>query len=377
MREYLKISNFGPIVTVELNDIRPLTILIGESGSGKSTIMKVLSLFRWLYKRENLRSFLQESGIKQTTIRTRVKTLLKISGIDEFLKPNTEIIYRRGNYEIAIRKGKLSRGSRIRKEDLSLEKICFISDKRSIISDFLNHRLDKRIANYYLKDTIDNFLLASKYIKSLDIDYLGIKLKIDKVNGVETYRVYGIGETENFKINIQNASSGMQTVLPLSMIVEYYAKYFDPVAAMNSSLLEYMADSDSLHDFKPIQNIGNITEQNIHLQIEEPELSLYSESQLQLMDFLVRRCFDDNHSYNMTLMLATHSPYIVNYLNLLIRRARFNNTDNPSIDFQNIDAYEIIAGEAFSLRIENEQLINAISLSTPISNIYRDFNNIN
>ena len=63
MREYLYIKDFGPIKEVELNDIRPFTILIGESGSGKSTIMKVLSLFRWIYKRVNLRSYLKHAQI--------------------------------------------------------------------------------------------------------------------------------------------------------------------------------------------------------------------------------------------------------------------------------------------------------------------------
>ena len=53
MNEYLLIENFGPIDEVILDDIRPLTVFIGESGSGKSTIMKVLSLFRWMYKRVN------------------------------------------------------------------------------------------------------------------------------------------------------------------------------------------------------------------------------------------------------------------------------------------------------------------------------------
>ena len=42
MSEYLRIRNFGPIEEIEINNIPSLTILIGESGSGKSTIMKVL-----------------------------------------------------------------------------------------------------------------------------------------------------------------------------------------------------------------------------------------------------------------------------------------------------------------------------------------------
>ncbi len=40
MREYLKISNFGPIAVVELEDIRPLTILIGVLAWKKLTPKK-------------------------------------------------------------------------------------------------------------------------------------------------------------------------------------------------------------------------------------------------------------------------------------------------------------------------------------------------
>lgn len=65
MKEYLRIQNFGPIVDIELDDIAPLTILIGESGSGKSTVMKVLSMFRWIYKRIVLRSYVRQAKIKK------------------------------------------------------------------------------------------------------------------------------------------------------------------------------------------------------------------------------------------------------------------------------------------------------------------------
>ena len=43
MNEYLLIENFGPIDEVILDDIRPLTIFIGESGSGKSTLLNCIS----------------------------------------------------------------------------------------------------------------------------------------------------------------------------------------------------------------------------------------------------------------------------------------------------------------------------------------------
>ena len=46
MRESIEIRNFGPVRDVKIETVKPLTILIGDSGSGKSTIMKVLALFQ-------------------------------------------------------------------------------------------------------------------------------------------------------------------------------------------------------------------------------------------------------------------------------------------------------------------------------------------
>ena len=166
MREYLYIKDFGPIKEVELNDIRPFTILIGESGSGKSTIMKVLSLFRWIYKRVNLRSYLKHAQIKKTRIGFKIQSLMKTSGVSDFLRSESIIIYRRGNYEIKMANKQVRIATDVAPENLCLDKICFISDKRSMIPNFLEHRMEGRIANYYLQDTVDNFLLASEIIKS-------------------------------------------------------------------------------------------------------------------------------------------------------------------------------------------------------------------
>ena len=90
MNEYLRIQNFGPVVDIELDNIVPLTVLIGESGSGKSTVMKVLSMFRWIYKRVVLRSYVRQAKIKKTGIGIQMKTLLKTSQLNEYLLPIIE-----------------------------------------------------------------------------------------------------------------------------------------------------------------------------------------------------------------------------------------------------------------------------------------------
>lgn len=372
MNEYLRIQNFGPIVDIELDNIVPLTILIGESGSGKSTVMKILSMFRWIYKRIVLRSYVRQAKIKKTGIGIHMKTLLNTSQLNEYIKSDTEIVYRRNNYTISYSNGKLNAQADIPANELSLEKICYISDKRSMIPDFLENKIEKKNANYYLQDTLENFLLAADSIRQLPLDYLNVELKIEKSGKGDKYMIKGTNG-KPCSIQLRNSSSGTQTVTPLSLIVEYYAKNFNSQKSMNSSLFSYLQDNDKLDVFSTTKNIGEIASKNVHLFIEEPELSLYPESQSRLMDFLVNRCFMYEHPYNMTLMMATHSPYIVNYLNVLIRRTETNGL--PFVNPENVNVYEIFDGFAAPLKTLNDKpVIDTRSMSDPIADMYKEFN---
>ena len=374
MSEYLRVKNFGPIVDIEFDNIAPLTILIGESGSGKSTIMKVLSMFRWIYKRVVLRSYVRQAKIKKTGIGIQMKTMLKTSQLDEYMKSDTEIVYRRNDFTISYSNGKLNAQADIPAEDLSLEKICYISDKRSMIPDFMENKIEKKNANYYMQDTLENFLLAADSIRQLPIDYLNVELKIEKSNKGDRYMIKG---TRGMPCSIQlrNSSSGTQTVTPLSLIVEYYAKKFDAQKSMNSSLFTYLQDNDKLDLFNTAKNIGEIKSKNVHLFIEEPELSLYPDSQSRLMDFLISRCFMYDHPYNMTLMMATHSPYIVNYLNVLIRRAK--ESELAFVRPEDVNVYNIFEGVAEPLKTLNDRpIIDTRSMSDPITDMYTEFNTL-
>ena len=44
MKEYITIKEFGPLKNIENLEIKPFTVLIGESASGKSTLMKVVAV---------------------------------------------------------------------------------------------------------------------------------------------------------------------------------------------------------------------------------------------------------------------------------------------------------------------------------------------
>ncbi|MDR2650696.1 MAG: ATP-binding protein, partial [Prevotellaceae bacterium] len=111
---------------------------------------------------------------------------------------------------------------------------------------------------------------------------------------------------------------------------------------------------------------------------EEPELSLYPESQRSLINFIVNRCFVENHNdYKMTLMMATHSPYIINHLNLLIKANDKNKLiENAKLAYENLAVYHVENGKINDLKIQNERLINTNSLSDTINNIYDEYNQL-
>ena len=61
MKESIIIKNLGPLKEVKISDIKPLTVFIGKSASGKSTIMKIIVLMRYIYKMVNIRSYLKNA----------------------------------------------------------------------------------------------------------------------------------------------------------------------------------------------------------------------------------------------------------------------------------------------------------------------------
>jgi len=93
MKESIHIKNLGPIKDIFIDTIKPITVLIGESGSGKSTLMKAIALFRWIYKMQNIRSYLKRSKVSKSPFRFRMDTYFKNCGFEQYLKYNPEIIY--------------------------------------------------------------------------------------------------------------------------------------------------------------------------------------------------------------------------------------------------------------------------------------------
>ena len=374
-KESLRIKQFGPIKEVSLEEIKPFTFFIGESGSGKSTILKVLALMRHMYKQLNLRSYLKLGNVIDKTIDLSMGEYLHNGGMSDYVSEKTEISYTKGDCEI-VYTAKGLKGTRkiISASDLSLEKISFLSDKRAAIASLLANNSDGAALGFYLLETFKDFKEAAEQIKKIEMPFLNVRYYERKAqNGARQFYIGNMDDT--YGIHFEDASSGIQTMTPLTLIAEYYSKYFDIVKESNRSIVDLLGRNDSLASFKHDMNVGDVTNRSIHLIIEEPELSLFPKAQRSSINMLVRKCMNANT--RMTLAIATHSPYIINHLNLLLKA--FDKKvliDGASLDYSQTGVYVVEDGCLRDLKVRNAHLVNTDYLSDDINEIYDEYDKL-
>lgn len=374
--ESLYIKDFGPIKEIFLDDIKPLTVIIGQSGSGKSTLMKVLALTRWIYKMLNIRVYLQTAGVKESPFKFYIKRYLSDDGILDYLHENTLIVYTHDEAKFEIRgmKAEFRQIAQVSYENLCLEKISFITEKRNVLSDLMALTMKEKTAPFYLKELLSEYQTAIKYIKALDLEAVGVKLEIKKVNGVEYSYISGHDDGREYSVRLEDASSGIQSMVPLNLIVHYYAHYFNLVESFNKAVFRYVMEGDSLKDFHPAQNVGDIPRKRVDIHIEEPEICLFPDNQLRLMNQLVRECWNTDRDYDISLMITTHSPYLLNQLNLLFKAYDLGtDIEGAKMNYDQTDVYAVENGTLLNLKVENAHLVNPEFLSAPVDQIYAQY----
>lgn len=375
-KESIHIVNFGPIKDVCIEDIKPFMVFIGESGSGKSTIIKLIALFRWIYKMMCIRTFLKSSGVKNT-FKFRFDTYLKNNEQDHFVKSDTKITYTNGSIKLVFTKDGLT-GSNVSvpSEEISLEKLSFVADKRIVIPDMISNNFSIRKGSFYLTETYSDYLLATDKFKSLDIPFLNVRWEVRKTSNSAKHRLISLDEHNPYDIELNEASSGMQTTTSLAVIVEYFAKYYDLIESINKSILSYASKSDNWMTFKAVTNLGDFKHRRVSLFIEEPELSLFPNAQDGLMQFIANRCFNTPHDYSMNVLMTTHSPYIFNFLNVLMAETSESGTH---IDSEQVGAYMVLNGTASSLicsDMKGRKLIETSDLTEEMQKISTRYNTL-
>lgn len=377
MKESLIIKNFGPINEIEISEIKPFMVFVGKSGIGKSTIIKVLALFRWIFKRASLRAYLRLSNVTVSPFKFDFREYLKNGGMESYLKPGTVIEYMMGDCLISYSYDSgLSVGSIPSWDGISLEKICFITDKRNMLPDLTSTGTSIAIANFYLRELYKDYLDSVEMVNQLQLPYLNISFEVNpSAPKTRRYMVSGHDANGEYRIKLQDSSSGTQTAVPLSVIVEYYARRYDFVRVFNQSIFKALGESDNLAHFNGSRNIGDLPNRRVNFHIEEPELSLYPESQIELLDFMVDALNFADRDYKVSFSIATHSPYLINHMNLLAKRDQAG-ASGAKLAFDRMAVYEIIDGYLNDLAINDRRIFDTTLLSDPIESIYTEYNSL-
>lgn len=373
-KESLIINNVGAVKHAQLDEIKRVNVFIGESGSGKSTVMKVLAMCRWLYKMQCVRSYLKISGIKNSPFRLRAERILSENGLSSLMKSTSSISYKCDDFECNITANRLGMPSTVLPaSQLSLEKIAYISDKRVLLPDLMSGNVLIKHGMSYLDETFNNFQKALNSIHSTVLPYLGIKMDVKKTSVGPRIFVSSNMESDVFdNLPLNSASSGVQSSVGIHYILNYFANHYDLVDAMNRTILSYLANNDSFSKFKASTDIGAFPNRRITLLIEEPELSLFPANQRGLVNYMVDLALSS--ASTIDLIFATHSPYILTALNVLMLagKARVINADATAdiikgvktLPIEDITAWEVKGGHVRTLIDEETGLIDGAWLDS-------------
>ena len=384
MKESIIIKNFGPLKEVEIDDIKPLTVFIGKSAGGKSIIMKVIVLMRYIYKMVNIRSYLKNAKITRSPFKLRFNSLLH-DGLKGMITAQTEIYYTveiNGNkYTLKYTNRGLQSDINIPDKDLIFFKEAYVSGMRSLIPIWASKAVSVKGENlgFFFHETFNDFNDATDVIKEQKLEYLNLKMKVRKSgNRPKLFTIESL-QNDAVPIELRYASSGIQTSAPLVAIVHYFAQEFSFKDAFQRSVLNYLYKQDLLTKFTLGINRNKLGKY-VHIHIEEVELSLAPEDQSAFMSNLVEEVFHKNKKdRKLGLMVSTHSPYIVNHLNVLLRAGYFEKAreNYPFLEKDDIAVYRVNEGKIISLMATDndtgEYVINALDMSDTMERIFEEY----
>ena len=385
----IKVKNFGPIRGGLTEgdgwiEVTKVTVFIGNQGSGKSTIAKLISTFSWLEK-----AIVKGEVSKNDYSIADFKARLEYQNIADYLIDKngiyTEIEYQGEALHFYLNENKIT----ISLKDEGLfdsPKIMYVPSDRNIISAVDNIRTLTGLPR-----TLYTF--ADEFFKAVDKVERESVLPINNVAfEYDSFTQKSYIKEENYKLKLSSASSGFQALVPLYIVSSYLSKLVKEVQGerdlnffLNSdyfSLNEKMKLEKELNEAikKEIVSSENNDEVNINevlvrkimdvsfLErldkvkskilkkyiysyffniVEEPEQNLYPTSQRKIVNSLVE--FANDLPKNK-LVITTHSPYLINYLTLAVKAQQvaklFKEGDNrlPKV-FEIVPAKSLLIGE--------------------------------
>ena len=408
---HLIIRNIGPIKEINV-EFKRFNFIIGPQSSGKSTIAKIFSTCSWIEK-EVATTMNEKAVANAADFRSLMEDFHKMT---DYFDKQSEIVFETDVILISL-KGEAFTIKLKDQKAYRRDKICYIPSERnsvtlpelqgiefgptnlrSFLFDWFNAR------EFYDELNKTNILdLGVRYY--YDPDELKYKDRIEHVNG------------KTYHIPLGSASSGLQSVVPLQIMLQYYSdQYFttyaertsfdtdvktrkirqkltdiivlqqmfpDKVSPNNRSQLIKMAN-ERLHKGDP-EAQSLLKDYQIEVErltvpirtsfiIEEPEQNLYPFTQVALLETMLKLCFHDR-SHRCTI--TTHSPFILNYLNVLIERFNKGIFDKVNLNPQELSVFATTDGRLTDLMQVNTKTgamsVNAEDLVEAMRYMYREY----
>jgi predicted ATPase len=317
--QQLNINNFGPITEghVEINKV---TVFVGNQGSGKSTVAKLISTFTWIEK-ALVRGDYDKKWFVRNGINRFKSRFLPYHRIDAYLNPDSIIEYQGDAYKIKYQNETLFIDE-IPQNTYQLPQVMYVPAERSILTS-IRAAKELKLSSESLQEFSTEYYNAQQDLKStLELPINGTFIEYDKLN--DTLNLKGGG----YKVKLLDAASGFQSFVPLYMVSNYLANS----VKQHDENKELMNSEEKIRFQKGVQELwsnDNLTDEQKHVAIsvlsakfkktafvnivEEPEQNLFPISQWKMLQSLLK--FNNMNDGNK-LILTTHSPYLINYLTL-------------------------------------------------------------
>lgn len=325
----IRIKNFGPIEEGFATnngwiEIKKVTVFIGNQGSGKSTVAKLISTLSWLEK-----SLFRENSSKGEVKRKSKfqNYYCEYQNLKNYFHSNSEIEYEGDAFNFQYKEGRLNiQDNRNTRHEYAVPKIMYVPAERNFVSavsqpDKLRN-LPKPLYTF-----LDEFERSKQEIpESLLLPINNLKFQFDKKKSES--RVVG----ENHNLLLSEVSSGLQSSIPLFIVSKNLSEGISK-ASDNSKNKISLEEMKALRQrvFKVLKNeklpeelrlsaidiLSSLTNNDCFINIvEEPEQNLFPTSQWDILKKLLEF---NNIDEDNKLIMTTHSPYIINYLTLSIK----------------------------------------------------------